>query len=104
MVAAGIACYVADPPIDTKERVRRAVNIELESATEMMRLLQVRYPEQLERYDQRRREIVKGARRPRTLRRALLAFLRQEHAEYHELGYAAALQSLGFLGLHQPTN
>lgn len=62
LVAAGIACYVADPTIDTQERVRRAVNIELQSATEMMRLLQVRYPEQLERYDRRRREIVKGAR------------------------------------------
>lgn len=150
LVAAGIACYIADPAIDTQERVRRAVNIELESATEMMRLLQVRYPEQLERYDRRRREIVKGARqiwkrvnapeakKARTGRvqvldwyvgdrpppgdmgfvriahtyvaaeeiadvvyrlmsasthaqpHALLTFLRQDQAEYHELGYAAA--------------
>lgn len=62
LVAAGIACYVADPAIDTKERMRRAVNIELQSDTEMMHLCEGRYPKQLEQYDRRRREIVKGAR------------------------------------------
>lgn len=149
LVAAGIARYVADPDIDTKERARRAVNIELASATEMMRLLEVRYRDQFERYDQQRHKIAKGARqiwkhvnapearksgRGRVQVRdwyvgdkppgdmgfvriahaygeaekiadvvyrlmsasthaqphALLAFLQQDQAEYHELGYAAA--------------
>jgi hypothetical protein len=62
LVASGTASYVLGAP-DLGERMRRVMNIELDSATEMMHLLQDRYPKQFARYDQRRRDIATAARR-----------------------------------------
>lgn len=61
LVAAGTASHIADAP-DVKERVRRAVNLQLASLTEMMRMLKDVSPEYFADRQKRRSEIVTSAR------------------------------------------
>ncbi|MGI8881049.1 MAG: hypothetical protein ACR2KJ_11205 [Jatrophihabitans sp.] len=54
--------YVADPQISGRERLRRAMNIELGSCTEIMNLVGRASGDQLSKYDERRRKIASGGR------------------------------------------
>ncbi len=60
-VACGWAYYLTNPAIDAREHVRRALNVQLESDTELMNYIQLPGPE-LDKIDKRRRDIAAGAR------------------------------------------
>jgi hypothetical protein len=61
IVASGIAYYLADPRVDVRERVRRSLNVDLESSSELMNFFQPGN-EGFDRHRQRREDIAKGAR------------------------------------------
>jgi len=65
LVATGWASYLADPSIDVRERVRRAMNGYLESTTEQMRLVGREDEVSARGFDQlnhRRQEVIRGAK------------------------------------------
>lgn len=66
IVGAAYAAYIADPKIDLRERVRRAMNAYLDSTTEQMRLMSDETdPAELAeftRLQERRRDLAAGAR------------------------------------------
>lgn len=51
VAGASYAAFVGDPTIGFKERVRRMLNVELESRTEQMRLIGRTSPERIDHYD-----------------------------------------------------
>jgi hypothetical protein len=64
IVGAAYAAYVAEPDIGARERVRRWLNVHLDSLTEQMRLVGRDDAESAEHYDeleQRRRDVKSGA-------------------------------------------
>lgn len=66
IVGTAYAAYVAEPEIGARERVRRWLNIHLDSLTEQMRLIGRGDAESAQHYDeleQRRRDIKSGAHR-----------------------------------------
>jgi hypothetical protein len=60
-VACGWAYYLTNPDTDAREHVRRALNVQLESDTELMNYIQLPGPE-LDKVDKRRRDIAGAAR------------------------------------------
>jgi len=65
IVATANAAYLANPQIDMRERVRRVLNDYLDSTTEQMRLIGCRAAEdkaEFNRLEQRRRDVVRGAK------------------------------------------
>lgn len=61
LIAAGRAFYLASPSIDVRERVRRGLNVQLGTDTEMMSFLGRDSPD-FPRLDTRRRQIIKAGR------------------------------------------
>jgi hypothetical protein len=61
LVACGRAHYLADPAITVRERVRRCVNAELDTATAMMNFADRSGPV-FAGFEQKRRDLMKGAR------------------------------------------
>jgi hypothetical protein len=62
VVGAAYAVYLADPRIDQRERVRRAMNVYLDSTTEQMRLIGPRDANEYDQLAERRRQVTVAAR------------------------------------------
>jgi hypothetical protein len=62
VVGAAYPVYLADPGIGQRERVRRAMNVYLDSTTEQMRLIGHDDTDEYDRLAERRRQIAVGAR------------------------------------------